>query len=187
MLVRLQKIGTRLHGKTAGQAAFARLCEQLYSATPGQVVFLDLAGVRLVNGSWLNSAIAPLLSWASDGENDLYPVMANFPEEWRDELELVGRANGQCFALVEGCEVPIQRLHLVGTLDDALLTTYRSVASLGEATGAELARLLPEVGIQPTAWNNRLRELYERRLLLRRTQGRQQVYTPLAKEVTVDG
>ena len=54
----------------------------------------------------------------------------------------------------------------------------------GEATGAELERREPGgERVKATAWNNRLKDLYEKRLLRRAKRGREQVYTPVVPEV----
>lgn len=187
MIIRLSELGKSLHGKTAGRGDYARLCGLLTQTEPGQIVFLDFAGVKLVNGSWLNMAIAPLFRWAAENQHDVFPVLARFPEDWLDELELVAQVHGQCYPLADRCEEPIRRLQLVGPLDESLRDTFRSLTSLKAATGAELARQEPRVKIQPTAWNNRLKDLYDKRLLVRRKLGRQQIYSPLAEEVRFRG
>ena len=66
----LQEFGPRLQGKLPGRKDYARLCERLSGAPPGSVVFLDLAGVELASGSWINAALVPLLAWAADERND---------------------------------------------------------------------------------------------------------------------
>lgn len=187
MTIRLCELGARLHGKTAGRADFARLCGLLTQTQPGQIIFLDFADVSLVNGSWLNMAVAPLFRWAAESQHDVFPVLARFPDDWVDELELVAQVHGQCYPLADRCEEPIVSLLIVGPLEESLRDTFRSLTPLKAATGAELARQEPRAKIQPTAWNNRLKDLYDKRLLVRRKEGRQQIYSPLAEEVRFRG
>lgn len=183
MIVALSQLGNRLHGKTAGRGDYARLCSCMADASLGQIVFLDFSGIDLVNGSWLNMAVAPLLRWAAESQNDLYPILTQFPGAWLDELELVAQINGQCYGLTEKSELPIKRMRLIGPLDEALRETFSLVAKFKTVTGAELARRVPEAQILPSAWNNRLKDLHDKRLVVRRKEGRQQIYSPLAEEV----
>ena len=41
--------------------------------------------------------------------------------------------------------------------------------------------------IKATAWNNRLRDLYDKRLIRRERRGREQVYSTVLKEIEFDG
>lgn len=128
---------------------------------------LDCKDVQFVSGSWIDSAIGPQFR-GSVAQNDLYPVLANFPEQGLDELELVARANQQCYPVDSEFADPIGHARLVGKLDTGLRVTVMKSVELGEVTGTELARQIPAENIQGTAWKNRLKDLYERRLLKRR-------------------
>lgn len=187
MIIHLAEFGSRLQGKPAGRRDFATICGHLAEAESGSIVLLDFSGVESVNASWLNMAIAPLIRWCSESQNEFFPVLANYPTKDLDELELVAEKNQQCYAVTAGTAEPPTVIQLVGRLEPSLYTTIVKLAELGEATGAQLSREVPEEGVLPTAWNNRLRDLNEMRLLLRRKEGRQQVYRLLAKEVVFDG
>jgi len=41
--------------------------------------------------------------------------------------------------------------------------------------------------VRATAWNNRLRDLFNKRLIRREKRGREQVYSKLAQEIVFDG
>jgi hypothetical protein len=168
-----------------GQAHFGSLCESLAREAPGSVVLLDFSGVENVNGSWINAAISPLLPWAARPEIELFPILCGFPPGSQDELELVSRLNNQCFPVAARTQDATASVELVGPLDSNLEATIRIVVARREVTGAELGR--KEAGIGPTGWNNRLRELHERRLLSRRNIGRKQIYAPIAKEMVRHG
>lgn len=187
MTVKLSRLGTKLLGKTAGRKHYGQICGMLTNGKPGEISFLDFEEIEIVNASWLNMAIAPVYRWCADSQNELFPVITHFPSDWIDELDLVAQVNGQCYALVESCTEPVEKLTLVGPLEESLRGTLRSLLRLRAATGAQLARSAPDAGILATAWNNRLKELYDMRLLTRHREGRQQIYRPLAEKVEFHG
>lgn len=181
-----QEFGPRLQGKLPGRKDYARLCERLSDAQPGSVVFLDFAGVELVSGSWINTALVPLLAWAADERNDLFPAICNATEDMLEELALVARYTHTCFLVAKG-PIPPRRAAVVGTLDPGQRSTLEALVRLQAVTGAELERKRPEEEVKATAWNNRLKDLYEKRLLRRERRGREQVYSPVVREITVNG
>jgi hypothetical protein len=183
MIVQISKLGQRLQGKGAGRKHYARLCGILANVQAEEVVFLDFEGVKSVNGSWLNMAVAPLFRWSAETQNDFFPVLSSFPTKDLDELELVAQVNQQCYPVARNANGDVRSLSLVGPLDESLRATFEKLGELGAATGAELARRVPDAAIQATAWNNRLKELYNKRLLQRRKEGRRQVYYRVGKEV----
>jgi hypothetical protein len=182
----LREFGPRLQGKLPGRKDYARLCERLSDAKPGSVVFLDFAEVELVSGSWINAALVPLLAWAADERNDLFPAICNAKEEMLDELALVAKYTHTCFLVAKGT-IPPRRATLIGPLDPGQRSTLEALLELQAVTGAELERKRPKDEIKATAWNNRLKDLYEKRLLRRERRGREQVYSPIVREITVNG
>lgn len=178
--------GTQLQGRPLGRKHFARLCELLSDAPPGEVALLDFTGVDFVTGSWVDAALVPLQRWAADERNDLFPIICNGKEAWLDDLALVAEWTHQVY-LVADCKEPPGRATLVGSLDTAQRKTLEAILELHEGTGASLERQKSEEGVKATAWNNRLRDLYEKRLLRREKRGREQVYSPVVREVVLDG
>jgi hypothetical protein len=185
--VAMVRLGKRLLGRPLGQKHYGQLCQLLADAVDGKAVYLDFADVESVNGSWINAAIAPLFPWSGRGQIDVFPILCSFPPKDRDELELVCQLNSQCFPLAKEAERASRAVELVGPLDPTLEETLRIVVKRGEVTGADLGRDREEAGIGPTGWNNRLRELYERRLVFRKNVGRKQLYSAIAKEVVRHG
>lgn len=183
MRVEVRKLGRHLQGKSAGRRDFGLLCNQLAQARHGEVVFLDFEGVETVHGSWLNTAVGPLFRWAAERQNDYYPVFSRFPVGSLDELDLVASINRQCYLVSRNSNDGVDEAVVVGSLDPSLKSTLERVCKSGQVTGAELARQAPDAGIQATAWNNRLRDLFVKRLLLRRKEGRQQFYGPIARSI----
>jgi hypothetical protein len=181
-----QELGPRLAGKLPGKKDYARLCELLSEAGSGTVVYLDFTGVEFVSGSWINAALVPLLAWAADERNDLFPAICNAKDEWLDELALVAKYTHTCFLVAQG-PIPPRRAALVGLLDPGQRATLAALVELQAVTGAELERKRPEEEVKATAWNNRLKDLFEKRLLRRERRGREQVYSPVVKEIAVNG
>jgi hypothetical protein len=124
---------------------------------------------------------------AAESEIDIFPVLCNADADWLDDLTLLAKWTHQCYLVASQCKLPIKRAALVGSLDPAQRSTLDAVMEVGEVTGAELERQKPDVEIRATAWNNRLRDLHERRLLRRSKRGREQVYFPVVEAIEIDG
>ncbi len=176
--------GPSLRGKSPGRRDFARLCDLLCDTTLGTTVHLDFTDIDLVTGSWLNAAFVPLVRWAADARNDLFPLVCNARPDVLEELALVAEWTHCCFLASEGPE-PARRAILVGSLDHAQRATLEAVLDLGPVTGAELERRGGE-RIGATAWNNRLKDLHGKRLLRRERRGRERVYSPLVDQIVLD-
>jgi hypothetical protein len=182
----VDSFGQQLQGRSLGRKHFARLCELLSEAPLGQVVLLDFSGVELVTGSWINAVLVPFLRWAGEEGNDLYPVICNTRKEWLEELQLVAEFNQRCYLVASG-KLPPHTATIAGPLDPAQRKTLEAVLASGEVTGAELERQKPDEKIGATAWNNRLRDLHDMRLLRREKRGREQVYSPVVAEIAFNG
>jgi hypothetical protein len=180
-------LGSQLQGQILGKKHFAKICEKLVAATPGEIIALDFENVELVTGSWINAFLTPLIRWAAEEHNDLFPVICNADPVWLDDLRLVAALSYQCYLVTDDSARPPQRAMLIGTLDRGQQQTFSLVLGRGETTGAELKRQKPKEGIKATAWNNRLKDLFSKRLLRRIKRGREQVYVPVVKEIDSDG
>ena len=187
MLIKIaESCHTQLQGETRGRQHYAQVCELLSTAKPGEMVAVDFDGVDVITGSWLNAMLVPFYRWTSNEQIELFPFLCHVTDDWLDELKLVTKWNQQCYLLTNSSQSP-RRAKLVGSLDVAQLDTLKAVLKLGEATGAELERRMKDDQIGPTAWNNRLKDLCHKRLLRRTRQGREQVYSPVIKEIVIDG
>lgn len=180
-----QTLGSPLRGKIDGRQHFGLLCAALSGVRPGGVVSVDFSGIEDVSASWIAAAVLPLLTWSAAPETDLYPVFAGIlgnEKRWEDEFELVANRASAVFMAVEADG----RAKLIGTLDPILVETLQAVQKHREVTGAGLKRLFTTENIGATAWSNRLKDLYTKRLVRRTTRGREQVYTTVL-EVNFDG
>jgi hypothetical protein len=187
MKLRLADFGIQLTGRVLGKKHFAKACELLAEAAPGELVILDFSGVDRVNGSWVNAMVVPLIQWMANERNNFFPVIQNAQKDWLDEFRLVADWYHLGLLVATDHREPPCRAALVGPLDPGQRATLDAVLEYGEVTGAELERCRKSENVQATAWNNRLRDLFEKRLIRRRKQGREQIYFPVVKEVTVHG
>lgn len=174
---------TTLQGRPLGRKHYPRLCELLADVPSGEVALLDFGEVEIVTGSWINEALVPLLRWAADERNDIFPVLLNFDPAWLDELQMVAEWTHNCFLVSRGKTIP-KSANLVGSLDVGQKATLTAVIAGAEVTGAALGG---QEGVRGTAWNNRLKDLYQKRLVRREKRGREQVYSPVVAEINLNG
>ncbi|WP_417398215.1 hypothetical protein [Gimesia chilikensis] len=180
-----KELGTFLQGRPLGKKHYARLCELLSETPQGEVVILNFSKVKTATGSWINECLVPLLKWSADERTDLFPVLVNVETSWQDELQMVAGWTHNCFLLSH--ENNLQKAELIGSLDVAQTATFQAVAHASEVTGAELERNHSKESIKATAWNNRLKDLFQKRLIRRKKRGREQVYSPVIAEVLSNG
>jgi hypothetical protein len=179
-----EQLGTPfLQGRPLGRKHYARCCELLADVPAGDVALLDFTDVEIVTGSWINEALVPLIRWAADERNDIFPVFMNFDPLWVDELQMVAEWTHTCFLVARGKYMPKSAI-LVGSLDVGQKATLLAVVRGKEVTGAALDG---QEGVRGTAWNNRLKDLYEKRLVRREKRGREQFYSPITAEVSFNG
>lgn len=171
----------RLSGKLLAQKDYAKFCDLLAGVAPGLVVVLDFRKVEYVSGSWVNWALMPLIRLAAEERNDFYVVAKNFPKDSLDDLQLVSEQNR--FPVIVVPDDKLRHGVIYGILDPVQRETLQSVVSRGEVTGASLATKT----VTGPAWNNRLKDLSLKRLLRRRKEGREQIYSSLILEVRVNG
>lgn len=178
-----EQLGTVLQGRPLGRKHYPRLCDMLTDVPSGDVALLDFADVEIVTGSWINEALVPLVRWAADERNDIFPVFLNFDTAWLDELQMVAEWTHNCFLVARGKTLP-KEARLVGNLDVGQKATLVAVVEGAEVTGAALDG---QEGVKGTAWNNRLKDLYGKRLIRRVKRGREQVYSPVVAEINLNG
>jgi hypothetical protein len=165
-------LGPELQGRLLGRKHFGQACELLAETPTGGMIVLDFGGVEMMTGSWANEMIVPLYEWAADPNNDLFPILRNLKPRWDEELQLLADWNQQCYLWTKG---PEGTATLIGSLDAALRRTLEAVLQSKRITGAELERKFPEEGVGATAWNNRLKDLHTKRLLVRTKRGRERM------------
>ena len=175
-----------LQGRPLGRKHFPLLCAAISRSTDGGLILLDFKGVDIVTGSWINEALVPLVGWMADSRNELFPILMNLKADWIDDLQLVSEWNHCCFLVAEGSTEPDTAV-LAGSLDPGQRQTLEAVIASTGITGAELERQNTDSNVKATAWNNRLKDLFQKRLLQRKKHGRQQVYRSVVAEVVFHG
>jgi len=180
-------LGPELQGRLLGRRHFGQACEMLADTPSGEIVLIDFEGVEIMTGSWANEMVVPLYEWAADARNDLFPILRNLTNRWDEELQLLANWNQQCYLWAKGSDGHPSQATLIGSLDSPLRRTLDAVVQFTQVTGAELERKFPKEGIGATAWNNRLRDLYTKRLLVRSKQGREQIYSTVVKGIVING
>jgi hypothetical protein len=95
-------------------------------------------------------------------------------------------ANRTCFEALEFDGSAIRQARLLGRIDNNLSQTLLRVLRAKEASAPMFYERFPDEQIGVTAWNNRLNELYARRLVWRDKRVRQFVFRPYVEEI-VDG
>lgn len=176
---------TRFQGQPRGTRHFGRVCQALSGVAPGETVLLDFSGADVLTGSWISAMLLQLMRWGGSPEVELFFVLVGLTPEHIEELRYVSGHARVVFLIATDAKSP-SRVALVGQLDPGQRETLAAVVKIGEATGAALEREYPDT--KATAWNNRLRDLYERkRILKRQKQGREQIYRPVAPEISIDG
>lgn len=175
-----------LQGRPLGRKHFPMLCAAISESTEGGLIFLDFVGAEIVTGSWINEALVPLVDWMADRRNDLFPILMNLESDWIDDLQLVSEWNHCCFLVAKGT-FPPETAVLAGKLDPGQRQAFDAVIASPGITGAELERQHAASKVKATAWNNRLKDLFQKRLLQREKRGREQVYRPVVAEVVFHG
>ncbi len=165
----------------------------------GLVVALDLTNVSLATTSYIKASMLPLFftgqryadqtgSGLSDASGiptlNLYPVFCNVNDEVLDTMNEVFAGRRLPFLIATLSENELSSGKIYGFLDEALLRTIRLIHLRDNVTALELAAEFPQENIKPTAWNNRLNDLWRFRLLRRTKRGKAWWYQPVTKEIT---
>ena len=190
-------------GATLGDDHRRRLGDVLSSSSAatnpygyGQLVAISFKGMEAVTASYLKALLFPMFpSMATKlgtpdhkplSASNLYPVLSNVPAEIRSEAEVLLQGYPiNLLELTHAGQRAIPSAHLYGSLDRALLETLRLLLVVGEATAPDLHRREKGPGIAVTAWNNRLNDLFARRLVRRQRDGRQWVFRAVAEPVNL--
>jgi len=181
----LSKGMSHLAGATNGEQHLGKLAKQL--AGEDLTVFVDFTGIESATSSYLKALLFSFFdenqrAQAVPNLRGAFPVVIRLNDVLREELSQLATFAGR--QIVEGVkargdEVLVARLH--GKLDPALEQTLTTLQRRGASTATDLhAESSGNIAI--TAWNNRLADLYARRLAKRRKLGKQWIYEPITRE-----
>ena len=182
----IELAGSRVLAKAAaGRVALRRLLEitEIEPRNPSPV-FLDFTGVDAATSSFLRECVLGYRDATRMRRSNLYPVISNADEGVEEELSYL--LSGRNEAML-ACELPnadrVERLHLIGELDQKHRLTFDLVMRLGETDAGTLMRGYGEgEAVTRTAWNNRLAALSGMGLVIEVARGRAKRYLPVLRE-----
>lgn len=176
---------THLAGATNGEQHLRAIVERLEA--DDETVLLDFAGIESATSSYLKAVLFTFFGAAQHREagasdKSAFPVLVGLSDVVREEVLYLASFAARPFVeglKVRGDEVLVAALH--GKLDRALEATLTALLVKRTATATELCAA---AGNEPaiTAWNNRLADLYAKRLVKRRRVGKQWIYEPITRE-----
>jgi len=158
----------------------------------GQMISISFKGMEAATASYLKALLFPMFPSITPKSgtqayppllaNNVYPLLSNVPAEIREEAEeLLKSYPINLLELRDPGPADLPSAHLYGSLERALAETLRLLLEVGETTAPGLHRSQKGHGIAATAWNNRLNDLFARRLARRQRDGRQWVFRAVAE------
>jgi hypothetical protein len=189
-------------GSLAGERVLREALERVSKASfdeAGAVLAIDLAKVKLATTSYIKAGMLPLFlsgqrysDQASNGlvsassvpALNIYPVFCNVDDEVLDTMNEVFAGRRLPFLVGDLHDGDLGNGRVFGFLDEALVRTIRLIHLREQVTALELVSEFSEEDIKPTAWNNRLNDLWRLRLLRRIKRGKAWWYKPVTKELT---
>jgi len=165
---------TVLSGRQHGIADQPKLMAAANRSAVDGLVLVDLAGAEFLSSSYFDAALWPL--WAN-GNEELYPILANVSGAAADDIELVLKPrDAAIWRVAAKKKIGFDAAQMLGTLESGLQQIIAVAKSKGAITAADLVSERPTESIGATAWSNRLALLHKFRLLRRRRDGRRLVY-----------
>lgn len=176
-----------LIGATLGQQHLKNLLTKIPGIpTAVEIVVFDFRSISLASASYLKAGLFTLLKDTPIGAQaaQFYAAVANVSAEIIEELQVVSHSENQpCLCALKWNHKQIEKARILGSLEPTVKRTLELLTACGETTAGALGTGLPSEGINATAWNNRLAELYRLRLATRRKEGKHWYYSSVAKEI----
>ncbi|RSY85967.1 hypothetical protein DAH66_09750 [Sphingomonas koreensis] len=167
-----------------GRQMLALLISETKAVSEASVAFLDFDGVDIATGSFLREAVLGFRDFSRNAIGILYPVVANANAAIEEELSdyLADRTDAMWACGLNGAGA-ISDPHVLGVLDSAHAKTLRFIVERHPISAPELAKLYPDEGIGPTAWNNRLATLSAKGIVMELKSGKTKTFTPVLDAV----
>jgi hypothetical protein len=206
-IIQLKDMGKAdcLWGASLSEQYLRRIWDELKttarSSPLGAQVVLDFKGIQAANVSFIKGTFLwllqngmayakksspPALPWSSvvPPALNVVPFVANPNAEIRAEVDEVLSRHGYPYLVAtKWTSGEVRAASVAGCIDEVLLRTLFYVVDAGEATASTLCEEHADEGIAATGWNNRLADLFERRLLSKSKSGRSLVYKPVVQEI----
>lgn len=161
--------GQDLVTRPPGKAMIAALRAQLRGATSGEPLILDFSGIRVMDVSFADEFLVPLLR---DEDGQMAVCLEGPSEEALENIDARLKMEDLCCLVKSG-----KSYKLVGALDPVLQKVF---AWLTDRKGATARDLSGQFHFSINAASNHLKRLYDRRTIMREEQmtkeGRQFVY-----------
>jgi hypothetical protein len=165
------------------QAWIAVLPSQEQTTGP---VFLEFSEIEVATASFLRESVLAFKAFSRSTRACWYPVVSNASAATIEELDVVCAARSDTILTCRlSNDGTIRDIQLAGALDQKQREAYEFVTLKGSATAKQLMEATAasdEVATSPTAWNNRLSALVDKRIVSESQLGRQKVYTPVLME-----
>lgn len=177
-----------LAGALDGQEAFLTVLSKCSSAPQNpEPLVLDFGGIQLATASYLREFFFGIRDHMRARRSTWYPVLANVNANVEDELSILTQAGKDAVILCK-CDKTgaISEPSLFGELDPKHERTFELVVEHGEKDAdafVDAGTLVKAYGRSEqleniSAWNNRLRTLADRGVLMEFTKGRAKSYRP---------
>lgn len=169
-----QHMSTMLAGRYLGQFDMQILRNMLQTCPAERIVVtLDFSDIVAMTPSYFKAALFPI--WAEFGrERELFPIAKHFRGGVEEDLRVAMDWCGiSMWEAIVSKNMPTEYIPF-GKLEGPLQETLSIVMELRNVTAGSLWERHRK--ITTTAWNNRLADLYDLRMLTRRKEGRQLVY-----------
>lgn len=168
----------------------------------GTVVILDFTGIKAINASYVKSSFFWLFLCGQLAANrkaydypvrrasdprpcDIYVVAAGLEKEVEEEfVEFFKTRQLPLLIAKEWSDENVHSAILEGHLEPALKTTLTALLQRHGGNAPQLHSEHPGENITVTAWNNRLSDLSELRLVRRTRVGKMWNYQPIAERIT---
>ena len=132
---------------------------------------LDFSEIKFASASYLKAVVLGLareeIGLKRGNHFVVFPVIQNISSEIVQELGIV--CESERFPCLEATTVTLDRIvesKLHGKIDKTLARTARTLQRLKRGTASEVSERSPDEGINITAWNNRLAELFRVRIAI---------------------
>lgn len=183
---------------TLGQEHYSLVIQQaaITADEPGTVLGVDLGGVPEATASYVKAVtLLPYLAGMKFAQPtvdlsgmapeanllrplNVFPIFLRPSADWAAGLDAVFGRESLCCVVAETVEDDVvTRAHILGHAERAVLETLQAVRTHKEVRASEL-HAATDVGITVTAWNNRLLDLWTRRLIRRTRVGNAWNYQP---------
>lgn len=173
-----------LAGTAMGRQMLAQLIAVTKPLTEPTVAYLDFGGVDIATGSFLREAVLGFRDFGRNAIGVLYPVLANANAAIEEELSVYLKdRNDAIWACSLNEDGAVLNPHILGELDSAQINTLQLISQHRPISAPELAKLRPDEGIGPTAWNNRLATLAAKGILMELKQGKTKMFTPVMETI----